>query len=101
MPITLKIANAYIAEHHRHNNPLPAGVCVVGVADDDRLCGVAIIGRPVARMLDDGQRDRSMTRSRAPHRPRASPLTGRARIPVHPHLPPARRHPVSRTPQPS
>jgi hypothetical protein len=54
VPVTLKVANAYIAKHHRHNNPLPAGVCVVGVAAGERLCGVAVIGRPVARLLDDG-----------------------------------------------
>lgn len=53
-PVSLKTANAYIAEHHRHNRPVVAGVCVVGVQEGDRLCGVAVIGRPVARMLDDG-----------------------------------------------
>jgi len=25
-----------------------------GVSEGERLCGAAIIGRPVARMLDDG-----------------------------------------------
>ena len=54
VPISLKVANAYVAEHHRHNRPVAAGVCVVGVREGERLCGVAIIGRPVARMLDDG-----------------------------------------------
>lgn len=54
VPISLKAANAYVAEHHRHNRPVAAGVCVVGVREGERLCGVAIIGRPVARMLDDG-----------------------------------------------
>lgn len=54
VPISLKGANAYVAEHHRHNRPVAAGVCVVGVREGERLCGVAIIGRPVARMLDDG-----------------------------------------------
>jgi len=54
VPTSLKIANAYVAEHHRHNRPVAAGVCVVGVREGERLCGVAIVGRPVARMLDDG-----------------------------------------------
>lgn len=54
VPISLKVANAYVAERHRHNRPVAAGVCVVGVQEGERLCGVAIIGRPVARMLDDG-----------------------------------------------
>jgi hypothetical protein len=26
----------------------------VGVAEDGRLAGVAVVGRPVARLLDDG-----------------------------------------------
>jgi hypothetical protein len=54
VPTSLKVANAYVAEHHRHNRPVAAGVCVVGIREGERLCGVAIIGRPVARMLDDG-----------------------------------------------
>ncbi|MGH2976108.1 MAG: XF1762 family protein [Solirubrobacterales bacterium] len=54
VPISLKVANAYVAEHHRHNRPVAACVSVIGVKEGERLCGVAIIGRPVARMLDDG-----------------------------------------------
>jgi hypothetical protein len=54
VPTSLKVANAYVAERHRHNRPVAAGVCVVGVQEEERLCGVAIIGKPVARMLDDG-----------------------------------------------
>jgi hypothetical protein len=41
VPITLKIANAYIAEHHRHNKPVPGCVSVVGVTDGEKLRGVA------------------------------------------------------------
>lgn len=54
VPTSLREANAFVAEHHRHNRPVAAGVCVVAVTADDRLCGVAIIGRPVARKLEDG-----------------------------------------------
>jgi hypothetical protein len=54
VPISQKVANAYVAEHHRHNRPVAACITVVGVQEGERLCGVAIIGRPVARMLDDG-----------------------------------------------
>lgn len=54
-PITLRAANAFVAQHHRHHKP-PRGcvfcVSVLGEAGD--LCGVAIIGRPLARMLQDG-----------------------------------------------
>jgi hypothetical protein len=54
IPTTLKTANAYIADHHRHNRPVPGCISVVGVTDGKRLRGVAVIGRPVARLLDDG-----------------------------------------------
>ncbi|HST32015.1 MAG TPA: XF1762 family protein [Solirubrobacteraceae bacterium] len=54
MPITLRDANAYVAEHHRHHCPARGCISVIGVAEGDRRCGVAIVGRPVARLLQDG-----------------------------------------------
>jgi hypothetical protein len=54
VPVTLRIANAFIVQHHRHNKPVPGCVCVVGVTDGEKLRGVAVIGRPVARRLHDG-----------------------------------------------
>jgi len=53
-PLTLREANAYVAEHHRHNKPVVGHRYSVGCMDGDRLCGVAIVGHPVARLLDDG-----------------------------------------------
>ena len=53
-PITLREANAYVAELHRHNQPTTGHKWSIAVYDGDRLCGVAIAGRPVARKLDDG-----------------------------------------------
>lgn len=53
-PIHLKAANEYIAAHHRHNIPTVGGKFAVSCYDGDRLCGVAICGRPVSRRLDDG-----------------------------------------------
>ena len=54
-PVTLREANAYVAEHHRHHQPVQGCIACVAVADaDDAVHGVAIIGRPVARMSDDG-----------------------------------------------
>ena len=53
-PITLKAANAYVAQHHRHNNPTNGHKWSLAVYDEDRLYGVAIAGQPVARRLDDG-----------------------------------------------
>ena len=53
-PITLRAANAYVAEHHRHNLPVNGHKYSVACYDGDRLCGVAIAGQPIARKLDDG-----------------------------------------------
>ena len=53
-PITLRDANAYVAQHHRHNKPTNGHKFSIACYDGDRLCGVAISGQPVARGLDDG-----------------------------------------------
>jgi hypothetical protein len=53
-PITLRDACAYVAKTHRHHRPPQGGKFAVAAACCDRVCGVAIVGRPVARHLDDG-----------------------------------------------
>ena len=53
-PINLRDANRFVAEHHRHNMPTTGHKYSIACYDGDRLCGVAIAGRPVARKLDDG-----------------------------------------------
>ena len=53
-PVSLSEARGFVAEHHRHNNPPPGHKFSIGCYDGDRLCGVAMVGRPVSRMLDDG-----------------------------------------------
>lgn len=53
-PITLREANLYVSRHHRHNLPTMGHKFSIAVYEGDRLCGVAIAGRPVARKLDDG-----------------------------------------------
>lgn len=54
-PITLKAANAYVAENHRHNEPTNGHKWSIACYDGERLCGVAISGQPVARLMDDGK----------------------------------------------
>jgi hypothetical protein len=54
VPIGLDEANAFVAQHHRHHQPVPGHKFSIGVALDGKIVGVAIVGRPVARMLDDG-----------------------------------------------
>jgi len=41
-------------DNHRHNDPVVGAKFVVGVALENKIVGVAIVGRPVARLLDDG-----------------------------------------------
>lgn len=52
-PITLKEARQYVADHHRHHRPPQGGLFAVAVSDGAAIRGVAIIGRPVARRLQD------------------------------------------------
>ena len=52
--ITLAEANEFVGRLHRHHKPVVGHLFSLGCADGERLCGVAIVGRPVARMRDDG-----------------------------------------------
>ncbi len=54
-PVSLAQANEHVAAWHRHNRPVPGAKFSVGCCDQDGvLHAVAICGRPVARMFDDG-----------------------------------------------
>ena len=53
-PIILREANAYVAQHHRHNMPTNGHKWSLACYDGNRLCGVAIAGQPVSRLMDDG-----------------------------------------------
>lgn len=52
-PITLTEANDFVARHHRHHKPVVGHKYSIAVSDDE-VRGVVIVGRPVARMLDNG-----------------------------------------------
>lgn len=54
MPCDLKTAIAFVGKYHRHNKPPFGHKFSIACYDGDRLCGVAMVGRPIARMLDDG-----------------------------------------------
>lgn len=54
VPVSLDEANAFVAVNHRHHKPVPGAKFCLGAAVDDRIVGVAIVGRPVARGNDDG-----------------------------------------------
>ena len=55
-PIAFATANTFVAHHHRHSKPEVGHLYSLGAwADVLDLRGVAIIGRPKARALDDGR----------------------------------------------
>jgi hypothetical protein len=53
--IDLGEANAFVAEHHRHHKPVVGHMFSIGAVLENRIVGVVIVGRPVARMRDDGE----------------------------------------------
>ena len=53
-PVDLAEANAFVAEHHRHHLPVPGAKFCIACSENDVVRGVCIVGRPVARMLDNG-----------------------------------------------
>lgn len=53
-PITLTEANEFVEDHHRHSVPTIGHRFSLAAAKGDTVVGVAIVGRPIARGLDDG-----------------------------------------------
>jgi hypothetical protein len=53
-PISFAEACAFIAEHHSHHKPPQGWKFGLALNDGLRVVAVATVGRPVARMLDDG-----------------------------------------------
>lgn len=53
-PCTFKTASAYINENHRHHKATVGCKFCIAVFDGEKMVGVAVAGRPVARRLDDG-----------------------------------------------
>jgi hypothetical protein len=54
VPITLREANAFVSEYHRHHGPVTGHKFSIGLAEGEKIVGVVIVGRPVSRYLDDG-----------------------------------------------
>ena len=53
-PTTLREARAFVAAHHRHHKAPQGGLFAVACELDGTIVGVAVVGRPVARMIADG-----------------------------------------------
>jgi hypothetical protein len=43
-----------VAQHHRHNRPVTVARFAIAASENDKVVGVAIVGNPVARSLNDG-----------------------------------------------
>ena len=55
VPISLKESNVFVARHHRHHKPVVGHKFSLAVADEtEKVRGIAIVGRPVSRMEDNG-----------------------------------------------
>ena len=54
VPITFAEAKAFILKHHRHHIPPQGHKFSIAVAIEEKIVGVATVGRPVSRHLDDG-----------------------------------------------
>jgi hypothetical protein len=52
--LSLSEANSFIERHHRHHNTVVGHIFSLGAALSGKIVGVAIVGRPVSRMRDDG-----------------------------------------------
>ena len=52
--VELSEANDFVRVLHRHHRPVVGHKFSLGAVSDETLVGVAIVGRPVSRMRDDG-----------------------------------------------
>lgn len=55
IPCDLSEANAFVSQHHRHHGRVVGHKFSIACCTENEVIhGVAIVGRPVSRMLDDG-----------------------------------------------
>ncbi len=53
-PITLRTAQEFVRNHHRHNDPPAGHKFSIGLTEQGELIGVVIVGQPIARRQCDG-----------------------------------------------
>ena len=54
VPMTLREANAFVEQKHRHHGKVVGHKFSIGLSNGEEIVGVAIVGRPVSRYLDNG-----------------------------------------------
>lgn len=55
VPLDIATANRFVAQFHRHNKKVTGAKFAIGLTEEGELIGVAIAGRPLARMLNNGK----------------------------------------------
>lgn len=53
VPTTVRAASAFVAQHHRHHRPPRGAILAIAAAEAGKVVGVVMLGRPVARRLQD------------------------------------------------
>lgn len=53
-PIFQREAKAFVKQHHRHHQPPIGSIFQISASVDGKIVGVVMVGRPVARHLQDG-----------------------------------------------
>ena len=53
VPITIRYAKEFVNKYHRHNKAPVGAKFAIGCLFNDEIVGVAIVGRPIARKLDN------------------------------------------------
>lgn len=83
VPLTLREANDFVERHHRHSarTSNDGGKYAIGLDADGVLVGVAIVGRPVARLLQQAGTAELLRLCTSPEAPKgsASKLYSRAK----------------------
>lgn len=54
VPVDWAEANTFIRAHHRHHGEVVGHKFSLGAVQNEKIVAVAVVGRPVARMRDDG-----------------------------------------------
>lgn len=80
IPIDFKTANTFVNQFHRHNKKVSRYKFCIGLEEEGELIGVAIAGRPIARLLNNGKTLEILRVCVKENKPNASSmLYGRAR----------------------
>lgn len=74
VPIGVREALRHVQRHHAHHHAPPGAFFAVSVADGERVVCVALVGRPVARMLDADPLCAEITRCASDGTPHAASM---------------------------